>query len=74
MPALSLPHKSKQKRKEFRQEAGSRVGPGELSYLSGLARRQVKRHSRTKASARRRRLRTPVRTMSRVGVRRAILR
>lgn len=44
-----------------------------LSYLRGLARRQVKKHSRPKASSRRRKLRTPVRTASRVGDRRAML-
>lgn len=44
-----------------------------VSYLSGLARRQVKKHSRPRASMNRRRLPTAVTTMSRVGERRAIL-
>lgn len=48
-------------------------GQGELSYLSGLARRQVKKHSRLKTSNRKRRLRAAVRATSRVGDRRAIL-
>lgn len=47
-------------------------GRGEF-YLSGLARRQVKKQTRLKVSARRRRLRTAVRTTSTVGDRRAIL-
>lgn len=42
-------------------------------YLSGLARRQVKKQSRLKVSTSRRRLRTVVRTRSRVGDRRTIL-
>lgn len=50
------------------------VGAGvRVSYLSGLARRQVKKHSRPKASRNRRRLPTAVTTMSRVGNGRAIL-
>lgn len=44
-----------------------------VSYLSGLARRQVKKHSRPRASINRRRLPTAVTTKSRVGDRRAIL-
>lgn len=44
-----------------------------VSYLSGLARRQVKKHSRPKTSMIRRRLPTAVTTMSRVGNGRAIL-
>ena len=50
------------------------MGPGEFSYLRGLARRQVNKKSRLNVSIRRRRLRTAVRTMSRVGDRRLILR
>lgn len=49
------------------------MGPSELSYLSGLARRQVKKQSRPKASSRRRKLRSAVKTVPRVGDRRAIL-
>lgn len=52
---------------------GREYGPGEFSYLSGLARRQVKKQRRLKARVRKRRLRTAVRTMSRVGDTRAIL-
>lgn len=44
-----------------------------VSYLSGLARRQVKKHSRPRASMNRRRLPTAVTTKSRVGDRRVIL-
>lgn len=44
-----------------------------VSYLSGLARRQVKKQSRPRASRNRRKLPTAVTTMSRVGDRRAIL-
>lgn len=57
--------------------AGHRAGEGrsqgEDPYLSGLARRQVKKQSRPRASAKRRQLRTEVRTKSRVRDRRAIL-
>lgn len=52
---------------------GREAVQGALSYLRGLARRQVKKHSRPKASSKRRRLRTAVRTASRVGDRSAIL-
>lgn len=52
---------------------GREYGPGEFSYLSGLARRQVKKQRRLKARVRKRRLRTAVRTMLRVGDTRAIL-
>lgn len=41
-------------------------------YLSGLARRPVKKQSRPRASMKRRKLRTAVRTMFRVGTRKAI--
>lgn len=44
-----------------------------VSYLRGLARRQVKKQSRPRASMKRRRLPTAVTTISRVGDRRAIL-
>lgn len=75
VPAVSLSHQSKQKPDAFRAGhlAGRAPGQGKFSYLSGLARRQVKKQSRLKVSTRRRRLRTAVRTTSRVGDRRAIL-
>lgn len=76
MPAFLLPHKSKQKPMVFigwGSWQGRESVQGALSYLRGLARRQVKKHSRPKASTRRRKLRTAVRTASRVGDRRAIL-
>lgn len=43
-------------------------------YLSGLARRPVKKQSRPRASRKRRKLRAAARTTFRVGTRKAILR
>ena len=66
-------HKSKQKPRESRAGslAGRESGWGE-SYLRGRARR-VKKQTKAKVSTRKRRLRTAVRTRSRVGDSRAIL-
>lgn len=67
------PDKSKQKPHESRAGplAGRESAWGE-PYLRGRARR-VKKHTKAKVSTRRRRLRTAVRTRSRVGDSRAIL-
>lgn len=75
MPTLPYPTRANRSyRSSGRRLAGEEAGPGERPYLSGLARRQVKKHSRPKTSTRQRTLKTAVRTMSRVGDRRAILR
>lgn len=56
----------------YEQSLGTGAGV-RVPYLSGLARRQVKKHRRPRASMNRRRLPTAVTTVSKVGDRRAIL-
>jgi hypothetical protein len=70
VPILSLSHKHRHFGEEIWQAWGQDRW---IPYLSGLARRQVKKHTRPRASMKRRKLMTAVRTMSRVGDRRAIL-